>query len=449
MLLAVSLGMYAWFQPTNVVEVVGIILLNYALLSQYQKGLAGGKPVRGLFFTIIGINILIFVGYRVLTTPNLIQAYLSSHPQFPFMKQISYPIGLSFITFQILSCLFETDRAPQNFPPSVWDYLLYLLYFSKILEGPITRWPQFIDQVNKPTFTTDRLVNGSKRFIVGFAKKTLIADQLAVIVNAGFNLPYPAFNTPLAWLLLLSFCIQIYFDFSGYIDMVLGISLMLGMEIPENFNHPYRSLNITEFWRRWHISLSSWFRDYVFMPLEFARRHIPYYRQEFNVLIIFALTGLWHGFTWNFLLWGIAQGIFIIFESSKPGKWFKKAPVVIQRIYFWGALLFSWVLFRSPTFQYMVWFIKRLFVFTLHIDPLPFSQTKPLPIINPSVYLALIIGVICLFPVGDWLQKYAGQFVSRHTVFRYLHSILLIGLFILSVSIAVSQSFIPSIYGKF
>lgn len=449
-----SIFLYAWYQRKYFIIVASLIILNYGLLYYFHRLQIGNKSNSLLGVLIPSINILIFIVFRGITSYHWFHHQIGEITFLAWINNLAYPLGLSFILFQILACYFETDRDPENFPTTIWDYSLYLLFFPKIILGPITRWSDFSKQLNTLyTRSSDQFNQGLRRFIIGFAKKILIADQLALLVNSGFNQPYPAYSFPIAWLVLISCFLQIYYDFSGYIDMGIGISSMLGITLPENFNHPYWSKSISEFWRRWHMTLTSWFRDFVFMPLEFKRRKKPIIRQEYNIILIFLLTGLWHGFTLNYLLWGIIQGILITFETSRYGKWLKRLPSIIQRCYFIFVVLISWVIFRSPTIPFAGLFLKRLIIFNLDFAPLPFSQTGPLPIVNPSTMFTLLIGLLFLFPVKNimikWFLSMQKNIPNSMQIFDFAADFIMVILFIISISFSASQAFIPSLYGKY
>jgi alginate O-acetyltransferase complex protein AlgI len=294
---------------------------------------------------------------------------------------------------------------------------------------------------------------GSRRFIIGLAKKVIIADQLAVVINAGFGLPTPAFSTSIAWLLIIAFLIQIYYDFSGYIDMGIGLARIMGIVFPENFNSPYLSLNVTEFWRRWHMTLIAWFRDYLFYPLEFRRRKEKYLRQESNTIIIFILTGLWHGLTINYLIWGVLQGLLISFENSRFGKWIKRMPTIFQRLYFFSMILVSWVVFRSESLGYALRFFKRLIIVNHTIQFYPYAEMQPLPIINNSVIFVLVIGIVGLLPIRSFWSKVLEK-MQIHTnkadwIFGLLKYIGYVIVFVIAIALLASQSFVPNIYGRY
>jgi alginate O-acetyltransferase complex protein AlgI len=454
-LLFASLAIYVWFQRSAFFVIIGIVLINYLILWIMQRmGEKKNTAIKILFISTIILDISILVFFKLFSTPNGLRIlFLAKQPWAIILQNISYPLGLSFIIFQVISCLVNSYRAKENFPQSLQNYATYLLMFPKILMGPIARYNTIDPQFETLDVLSEKIIRGSKRFIRGLAKKILIADQLAVVVNAGFDLPTPGFSTPLAWFILLSFSLQIYFDFSGYIDMGIGIAAMMGISLPENFNAPYLSRNISEFWRRWHMTLMAWFKDYVFYPLEFKRRKTRILRQETNTMLVFILTGLWHGLNGHYLAWGLLQGLIIVFENSTLGKWMRNIPVVVQRFYFIFAVLMSWVLFRSPSLQFALRFFRRLFIVSQDVQIYPYSMTLPLPIINNSVWVAFIIGIVCLLPIREWRPVQALQSKLAGTRWNWMVSPLIdfgyIILLITSLCMLAVQTFVPSIYGKF
>jgi alginate O-acetyltransferase complex protein AlgI len=264
----------------------------------------------------------------------------------------------------------------------------------------------------------------------------------------------------MAWLVLVGFALQLYFDFSGYTDMAIGLGQMLGFRFVENFNYPYISKSIGEFWRRWHISLSSWFRDYVFYTLEFASRRTTFggrvyarLRQPVNILIVFWLTGLWHGVTLNFILWGLVHGLALALEATGFGRWLKKAWRPLQHAYALLVILLGWVFFRSPDLAYAGQFLARLSGSTQGITRLPYSLTRPLPIVENSVWLALALGILFSLPVLPAVQRAWKAAAGSRPLLRgtaiVSADVFLLFLLFGSVAATVGSTFVASIYGGF
>lgn len=420
---------------------------NYLLIRLLSSNKNGEFNKLILWIGVIG-NLLVLVFFKIFSgISQLIFPSINSNPVLAFLDNVPLPLGLSFIVFQILSCLIDTYRDPRKIPRGNIDYLTYLFFFPKILSGPITKYGLFENQLYSINTNWGRTADGLRRFIKGLAKKVLIADQIAVVVDSAFGLAEPSFSTGIAWFVLISFFIQIYYDFSGYIDMALGIAQIFGIDLPENFNKPYRATSVSDFWRRWHITLQTWFRDYVFYPLEFKRRKVKFFRVESHVLLVFFLTGLWHGITLNYILWGLLQGFLIILENSRFGKWLKKMPSILQHGYLIIVVLIGWVFFRSPNLFYAIHFFKRLVGLYKDYPVYPFQITQPIPIINNSVIFSVLIGLIFLFPVEKIFYQIRSK--DNYVIFRILNNLLYLIALIASIAFIANQEFIPSIYGQF
>lgn len=370
---------------------------------------------------------------------------------FKLWADVKYPLGLSYITFQVIAYFFEVYNNKVDSEKNLVNFAFYLLLFPKIPVGPITRYSQLRDQIQNIHIEPQDVAEGLRRFIIGFAKKALIADTLEKVVTPIFNLSSPAISPSIAWLVIISYSLQLYFDFSGYTDMAIGLGRMMGFRFMENFNFPYMSKNIGEFWRRWHISLSSWFRDLVFYPLE--RRRLKWIGQPVNILIVFILTGLWHGMTRNFVIWGMIHGLALVFESTFLGRKFRTFWAPLQHIYALGVILAGWVFFRSPTPHFALVFLRRLLGDTRGLKTLPFELTSPLPFIEPTFVLALLLGVLFSFPVGQWLdsllKKIPDDRLALKISFQVVSDLSLIFILIISIAATASSTFAPGIYGAF
>lgn len=330
-------------------------------------------------------------------------------------------------------------------------YFLYLLMFPKVIAGPISRYGEISTQLELPKVEIVNVVKGIERFIIGLAKKTIIADQLAPLVDAVFALSSSELTSHYAWLGVIGFSLQLYFDFSGYTDMAIGIGLMLGINLPENFNFPYLATSIANFWRRWHISLSNWFRDYLFYPLERFRRGKSHLWQYGNVLIVFIATGLWHGLTINFFIWGLLHGIAIAFEISPVGGWLRNSWIGIQRFYTLAIILLGWVFFRSATLTEALAFIKALIGLSSATKPIPFER---LPIMSGLTWIALIVGLILCLPIHEWLTDWFRKIKPTYDlpyelINQFASKITLIGILIASIFLILGSSFQAALYARF
>jgi alginate O-acetyltransferase complex protein AlgI len=271
------------------------------------------------------------------------------------------------------------------------------------------------------------------------------------MANAVFNLSTANIEPKFAWLGLIAYAMQIFFDFSGYTDMAIGLGRMIGFHLPENFDFPYIAQSVSEFWRRWHVTLTTWFREYVFYPLE--RRRLKWAGQQINLLIVFLLTGLWHGFKPTFIVWGLLHGCALALESMGFGRWLKQTWRPIRHIYTLAVILLGWIFFRSNDLQFSYLFLRRLAGDTSGLTLLPFSISTPMPFIEPSFILALAVGIIFSLPVSAiWHQiraKLEERQVSFYFIFQIFEDVTLVLLFILGLAILLSSIFLPNLYAKF
>lgn len=453
--LAGSLVFYAWGQVFHVPLILGLAVFNYLVGLQLGKQGETGTRRGAFLFAGVAINIGVLAFYKLIVTygtglfggltavlPGTVESRLS---------ELVFPLGLSYISFQAVSYLVDVSRGTTRPEKSLPAYALYIFLFPKLLTGPITRYAALAGQLALPKLDRNQVASGVRRFIQGFAKKVLIADILAKLVNAVFDQAQPNMLPGIAWLALLAFALQIYFDFSGYTDMAIGLGWMMGFSFMENFNDPYLAQSVGDFWRRWHISLSSWFRDYVYYPLE--RRRISFLGQPFNILVVFALTGLWHGVTLTFLLWGLVHGIFIVLESLFLGRLLQRSIRPVRHVYTLGVLLLTWLIFRSPSPAFAFGYLGRLMGNSAGINPQPFIQSSPLPFIEPSFWLALGIGIALSLPlkplVEGWRETAEIRFPAAKAPLIVLSDLILFGAFVLAIGVMTTEKFLPGIYGRF
>ena len=445
LLIIASMIFYGWSNQNNLYITLTIVLINYGLVWGVSKAKEHARLMGGIFYFSLALNIFIFIFYKVLPlNPWLIFNQIN-------LNELTYPLGLSFILFQILSYLLDVYRSKDKMVAGLADYLLYILLFPKLILGPITRYRDLAGSIHSPQISLDHINQGAHRFVTGLAKKILIADQLAPLVNAGFALKSPVYSTASTWLVLAAYTLQIYYDFSGYTDMAIGVSAIFGFKLPENFNKPYWSRNLTEFWRKWHMTLTGWFREYIFSPLEFKRRRTTFLRQQQHILLIFILTGLWHGFTLNYLVWGLFNGFVLSVEMTFLSKWLKKIPPVLQHIYLMAVVTLGWVFFRSPSLVFALQFIKRLFIYRQG-SILDFSQSAPLILVNNSVFGVMLIAALGILPLAQigqkWLPENGGGEKSRLWV-AVARDVALLLCLLLSLAAIATTGFTPSIYGSF
>ncbi|MCQ3938523.1 MAG: hypothetical protein DPW18_15955 [Chloroflexi bacterium] len=422
---------YSWGYAAYLPLILGITLLAFLLGLGIERWRGHGAASLLLWGGVL-VNIALIVVFKL-------------------SEDLSYPLGLSFLTFQVIAYLVEVNNKAGEAERNLLDFSFYLLLFPKLPAGPITRYRDLRRQIKDIRIEPHDAADGLRRFITGFAKKALIADTLGKVASPVFDLSSPGISPALAWLALVSFALQLYFDFSGYSDMAIGLGRMMGFRFVENFNFPYISKNIGDFWRRWHISLSTWFRDMVFYPLE--RRRLAFLGQQVNILTVFLLTGLWHGLTLNFVIWGLIHGAALVFEATAPGRRLRGAWAPIQHLYALGVILLGWVFFASPTPAFAIDFLQRLLGDTRGLEPLPFELTNPLPFIEPTFLLALFLSMLLSMPVSGWMGNFfrdlTGGKLALNAALRIAADLGLVFLFFASVAAVASAEFIPAIYGNF
>lgn len=451
-----SLLFYAWGQPIYVPLIAAIVGINYGIALGIEKHKAKKtQQAKWLLYLGILFNIGLLASFKILIAFGA--EFFAALPLFPdrmatWLQDLAFPIGLSYISFQVSSYLIDVAKGTIKVEKNLLVFSLYVFLFPKLLVGPITRFSTLASQLSRPQVDRELIANGMRRFIRGLAKKVLIADVLAILVNAVFNLPSPVVPPEIAWLALAAFALQIFFDFSGFTDMAIGLGMMLGYRFIENFNFPYISQSIADFWRRWHISLSTWFRDYVYYPLE--RRRMPLVGQPLNILIVFILTGLWHGATVMFVAWGLLHGLFLILESLFLGRLLQAVFRPFRHVYAIAAILLTWLVFRSPSPEFATAYLGRLLGNDQGISPMVFTESAPLPFIEPSFWLAFGSGILFALPIGALLASAFRRFLGRQVdftrfPFMFVSDLALLALFVLSVAVMTSSNFRPGIYGRF
>ncbi len=433
---------YAWGSAVNLAFIVALIVANYALARLFTFRFSKWILPLGLLVNVGALaffKLFLAYGYTVFFgLDRFFPARLTS-----LLDSLTFPLGLSFISFQLISYLLDIHKGAVPPEKNFIAFAFYVLMFPKLLVGPIVRYRSVAEGLPSPTINADQIANGIRRFLKGFAKKILIADVLGVTVDAVFGLPTYALTPAYAWMGLVGYALQIYFDFSGYTDMAIGLAMMMGFRFIENFDLPYLAQSIGDFWRRWHISLSTWFRDYVFFPLE--RKRIPVIGQSLNILIVFLLTGLWHGVTISFVAWGLIHGFFIVLENLFLNRWLQKTFQPIRHLYALVIILFTWLVFHSPSLDYTVEYLRVLGGMVQTPFPLSFHDTRPLPFIEPTFLIALVAGMIFALPFGVRFQSDEQRSFAR----TLAGDILLIALFILSVGMMAVNGFVPGIYEGF
>ena len=356
-LFVVNLVFYGWGEPVYIVLMMVSITINYFAGRLIDKYRANDHRARVILVVnvVINLGMLMFFKYfdLFIETLNMIPG-VSLRP-----LGLTLPIGISFYTFQTMSYPIDVYRGDADVQRNYISFGTFVALFPQLIAGPIVRYKDVASQLDFRANSVEQFSSGVRRFLVGLAKKVLIANNIGALWDIYSTMPASELTTLGAWIGILAFSLQLYFDFSGYSDMAIGLGRMLGFEFLENFNYPYISQSITEFWRRWHISLGTWFRDYVYIPLGGNRCGLG--RQFFNILVVWALTGFWHGANWTFLMWGLYYAVFLMVEKAFLLKWLHKIPRLFRHIYSLFVVVCGWVLFQLNTLGEVGAYYKAMF----------------------------------------------------------------------------------------
>lgn len=440
LLIIASLIFYAFGEPVYILLMLASIAVNYMfgrLIGVFSKNEnQAGRKICLILAVIANIGVLGVFKYTGFIVENLnhINGINIKNPN------IALPIGISFFTFQALSYVIDVYREPELEQKNLFNLVLYVSFFPQLIAGPIIRYNEIAKQINSRKSSIDMAAAGIQRFIRGLAKKLIIANGAGYIADAIFKLNIGDYGFFVAGVGAISYTLQIYYDFSGYSDMAIGMAKIFGFEFSENFKHPYCSKSIKEFWRRWHISLSTWFKEYVYIPLGGNRK--GKLRTEINKLIVFALTGIWHGANWTFLVWGMIHGVANVLEDT-VGKGIKIKNKVIKNIYVWLVATVAFVMFRADTVAEGFGMIKTMFTgFTFGINSVSYIAE----LLSPYYIFILILAVAFAYPVRENLLSYVdGRSVkAKYTINTavYAFDILLVLLCVINLATATYNPFI-------
>ncbi len=427
-LLIASLFFYAWGEPKNVLLMLLSITVNYVcglLLGKFDSDEKKRKVV--LWASVVfNLGLLFFFKYFSFVTGGL----------FPVIK---LPIGISFFTFQIMSYTIDVYRRSVEPQKSLLKLALYISLFPQLIAGPIVRYIDVEKQLTYRECTAEKTARGMIRFSMGLAKKVIVSNTVAAICDGifGSTNTVPAFT---AWVGVICYALQIYFDFSGYSDMAIGMGHMLGFDFLENFNYPYVSCSVQEFWRRWHISLSSWFRDYLYIPLGGNRRGKV--RTYINLIIVFACTGLWHGASFSFIVWGLWHGLFLVIERLGFKKVLDKLPKFIGWIYTMLVVLVGWVFFRADTLSAAMKYLGEMFSFSGGV-------ANGMAQFDNLSFIITVIAIVLCTPVYQFLKGKLEKTEGGKKAAFVIGAVLATGLFILSVIFLTGSGYNPFIYFRF
>lgn len=440
-LLIFSLIFYAWGEPLYILLMLFSTALDYTngrLMERF--GTTKGRRTFFLCCSIcINLSILAFFKYAdfAIASVNGLLGTQFAQPG------IHLPVGISFYTFQTMSYIIDLYRGEVKAEHSYTAYLTYVSMFPQLVAGPIVRFSDIQEQLHDRRLTLEGFEQGMLRFMMGLFKKVLIANQAGALWEEIRVLGAADTSVATAWLGALCFTLQLYFDFSAYSDMAVGMGHMLGFHYNENFNYPLTAVSVTDFWRRWHISLSTWFRDYVYIPLGGNRRGVP--RHLFNIAVVWFLTGMWHGASWNFILWGVYYGILLMLEKYVWGKTLAKFPKWIQHAYAFLIVVFGFVIFAITDFGELGRYIALLFSFATNT----LADTRFLWYLG-NYGVVLVAACVLMCPVYPWLCRKASTLSrGKGCVLSVFAGIGMLLLFILSTAYMVSDTYNPFLYFRF
>ncbi len=450
LLLLTGFFLYAWGQKEAVFILIFLILINYYLSVRISEAKNGRKAKR-IFLIAVLLNILVLIFYKYLTfLLGIFGIYFR-------LEGIPYPVGISFYTFLAISYLTDIYRRSVPFQRGLSHYALYISLFPKLITGPITVYSTFKDQLVQREISLEDISWGIKRFVSGLGKKVLLADFFAKTADNIFSIPADRLNSPVSWIGIIAYSLQIYYDFSGYSDMAIGLGRMIGFRIPENFNYPYFAESIKDFWDRWHITLGQWLKKYLFLPIAYSvmrmtkKERILKIRIEnwgylTGIVVTFILCGLWHGAAWTFILWGFYYGLLLALEHLGIRKRFKKSLPLFTRIgitqFF---VLIGWVFFRSDDLMYSFQYLKAMFGFGDPVSVLPGIEY----FLNTEFIILGSAGVLLSLPLVPLLKKKINRISSLKALHIFIENIFYLAMFILGVMAISAGTYKPFIYFRF
>ncbi|MBL7921437.1 MAG: MBOAT family protein [Bacteroidia bacterium] len=439
-ILIASIYFYSWGGPKFIFVILGTTFLDYFLVNTMHNQKTQKAKTKFLIISLcLNLGLLFYFKYCNFFIEN-INALLGTEVSW---IKVALPIGISFYTFESLTYVVDVYRGIHKPLKNFWHYQTYILLFPKLIAGPIVRYHDIADQITnrEKNYTPNVKLSGFLIFCLGLAKKTIIANTLGMQADAVFKLPAEQLDTAAAWVGALAYTFQIYFDFSGYSDMAIGLGKMMGFKFPENFNNPYISGSITEFWRRWHITLSTWMKNYLYIPL--GGNKVSDSKLYRNLIIVFLLSGLWHGASWNFVLWGAYHGLFLVLERLFLGKLFERLGKFISIPITFIIVITGWVLFRNEDLHYGLNVIKQMYAFNFFDGKFAMN--------NDFICMAIIALVFSFFAVTKKTKQiqervYGENFSDGG---KWLAALVGITLFYISLSYVTALDFNPFIYFRF
>ncbi len=443
-LLLASLIFYAWGEPKFVIVMITSIIVNYIfglVVDRYREDRRKAKACL-IVSIIVNLGLLFVFKYLNFAISVIDSIFGEIFPQ----TNIPLPIGISFFTFQAMSYVVDVYRREVDVQKNPFYVGMYIAFFPQLIAGPIVRYSTIEKQIKKRQVTLDGFSYGVKRFLMGFCKKVLLANTLAVVADEAFGITQVGeLSVAFAWLGAICYTFQIFFDFSGYSDMAIGLGHMFGFKFLENFNYPYISQSVSEFWRRWHISLGTWFRDYVYIPLGGSRVSRKS-RLVFNLFVVWILTGAWHGASWNFILWGLLYFVLLTFEklSGYPEKFKSRGAKIVYRIFTLFCVVIGWVLFRTEGLENALNYGASMFGLAGNaaIDDLTLRYFG-------ENWVYLLVALLCSTPLFKYLKERAQKKPLLDHTANGLSVTVYLGLFLFAVSFLVMGAHNPFIYFNF
>ncbi len=441
-----SIFFFSWGAPLFIFVVLGSILLDFVLVNQLYKAPTLKKRKQFLFLSVaLNLGLLVYFKYFNFFIENTNALFASLHIHQLRFAEVILPIGISFFTFKKLSYCIDVYRNEHAPFVNITNYALFILLFPELIAGPIVRFNEIADQIidRKKQETLDNKLKGLFRFIIGLSKKVLIANVLGAEVDKLFSVDISTLSTPLVWMGMIAYSFQIYFDFSGYSDVAIGIAQMIGFKFPENFNNPYIAESITDFWRRWHMTLGRWMRDYLYIPLG-GNKVKSKSRLYFNLWVVFLLSGLWHGASWNFITWGAFHGFFLIADRIFLLRFYKAIGRIPSIVLTYGIVVIGWVYFRAADLATANAMVRKMFSFE-------FTSKQSVFILN-DFYVMMIIAFILSFAgifkkyISFQENLFSNSLTNKKTIAL---GICCYALLVICVSSVIGSDFNPFIYYKF
>ena len=432
-LLIESLIFYSWGEVRYFPIMVASILVDYIASNGIQKH-RGNKTACRAFLTlsvVFNLGMLGFFKYTNFLLGNLGSLTGLSLPTL----SLTLPLGISFYTFQTMSYTIDVYRGKVPAEKNIIDFGAFVVLFPQLIAGPIVRYTDVNRELKSRVITLADVQEGIDIFIRGLGRKVLIANNIGALWTEVSAMNFDAISTPLAWLGILAYTFQIYFDFSGYSQMAIGLGRMLGFRFPQNFNDPYIAKSVTSFWRRWHMTLGSWFREYLYIPL--GGNRCGKLRQCFNILVVWALTGFWHGAGWNFLFWGFYYGVLLLLEKLLLGKFLRRAPALVQHLYTMVIVVIGWVFFASPDLSTALNYLGVMF-------SLEAGTMGTMTIVGPWIGMA-VLGVLASTP----LAKGIWERLQHRKAMPLVEAVLCLAALLLCTASLVSDSYNPFLYFRF